>query len=358
MKEFSFGFLGGLRNEEFPEFYNRLCSILEVDEVDDVNLKECLTEVISHEEELKFVMKMRNPHRLTAGLTRFVHERQTYVVSLRGKIFASLKSPLALERQAATILAGWMDKHWKDKIYRASITTHSRMVRNMMQDHSLSTGIQEAAETLGLMPVIDPIVSITTNIDEALDVRAREQVADVRKAILIRRAAYQSLKKFFKAVEIALSLEKPGKHFYLDYSKLIDNYLDFYRIPYLARNTRRRNVALEAAANQNGNPENGEQNGGEAQRMGGNPAMDGRSGTFNVTTMNGMDLQNGGTKSPIAMNGSVTYGDTMDGGDTNKLDLSVGSGGLSNDVLEARTNEPATKKQNGADLNDHFDRES
>ena len=357
MKEFNFSFLGGLRNEEFPEFYYRLCSILEVDEVEDVNLKECLMEVISHEDELKFVMKMRNPHRLTAVLADYAEERQSYVISLKGKVFASLKSPIKVERDAAVILAAWMDKHWKGKLYRSSLTTHSNMVRNMMQDQSFSADIQSAIEDLVLMPAIDPIVSVTTNIDEALSVRSREQVANVRKALLIRGAAYKSLKKFFKAVEIALSLEKEGKHFYLDYSKLIDNYLDYYRVRYLARNTRRKNAA-EAEANKEANPENGATTGGGVQQMGGKPAMAGRSKTFNVMTGNGTDLQKGGATNTFAMDGSVTNGGATNDGDKNIVDLPAGNGGLLIDDFESLTKEPTQGKHNGAQMNDSSDQES
>ena len=359
MKQFEFSFLMGLRNDEFPQFFNQLSSLLEEESVVDVYVKECLEDVNAHLEELKFVMNMRNPHPLTAKLEEQIVVRKTSLVSLRGKVFASLKSPIAAEREAATVLAGWIDKHCKGKLYSPSIIVHTRMVDNLKQDYTMSEAIAEAIEVLALSPVFDSICAISHSINRDFMTRNDEQAADVRKAFLIRSNAYKSLKKYFKALDLALSLEKGTDHFYLDYCRRIDKLLDNYRVRYLSRNTRRKNAAQKAEdEKQNAEPENGEQDGGGIMTMnlkGGKPAMAGGMKTFGATSLDGMDLQNGTTngslEGKLAMNGNGTNGAATNGADEKIIDPTAGAGDLLNKTFWD-SQEDATDKHEGAKHDD------
>ncbi|MDD4730119.1 MAG: DUF6261 family protein [Dysgonamonadaceae bacterium] len=329
MKHFNFGFLWGLRNDEFPEVYNQLSSVIEVESVEDVNVKAFLEGVISHLDEVDLVMKMRNPHPLTEVLDNQIRLRKDYLVSLRGKVNASLKSPIETERKAAKVLLRWINKHCKN-IYTPSINVYNRMIKNMMTDYNLSLDTQEALSDLGVSNVWDSIVAITQEIDANHSVRTREKSADVKKAAVIRRNAYHALKMYLRAIELALSLEQPGDHFYLDCSRIIDNYLEQYRTRYLSRTTRRKNASEKAEENQPENHENDNQD-GDTTPTDSQPESAGTSSMFNVMTLDGMDSHNGLTSRSSngdgVMNNSVTNGKAIDG---KKEEPSTGSGAFVN----------------------------
>ena len=329
MNEFKISFLMGLRNHEFPKLYTQLCSVLEAETIEDVNVKESLEGAISHLEELKFVMNMRNPHPLTEVLEDQVMRRKTYLVSLRGRVFASLKSPIAKDRKSGKVLSAWINKHCK-RVYIASIMGHSRMVDNMLQDYTINLETQEALADLGLNDVWDAIVAISQEVDSNFIDRSKQLAADVRKANAIRQAAYKDLKKFLKAVEVSLSLEKPGEHFFLDCSREINSLLEFYRVNYLSRTTRRKNAAQKAEENQPEDHENDNQ-GGETTPDS-QPERAGSSRTFNVMTLDGMDshsdLNGESLNGNGVMSNGVTNGKAIDG---KKEEPSTGNGHFGNE---------------------------
>lgn len=243
MNRFQMSFLGSLRNNEFPMFYDQLCSILEVDDIVDVNLKECLQDLKGHEEEMKYVRRLQGPHRLTSVLRKQSIARKEYLVSLRGKVKAGLNSPIPSEREAAVMLKIWLDKP-RVSFHVPSINPQTRLVEDLMHERAIKVEIQEAITEMELESIIDPIVALTEDINDNFMIRAHEQAENVRKVRAIRRAAYADLKRFFKAFDVALSLEKPDESFYSDISKVIDNLLDNYRVKLYARRTRSKNAEL------------------------------------------------------------------------------------------------------------------
>lgn len=242
MIRFKFSFLEALKNKEFPMFYDQLCSMLEVDDIVDVNLKECLQNLKGHQDEMKYVRRLQGPHRLTPVLRKQTLARKEFLISLRGKVLAGLNSPLPNERNAAATLKIWLDKP-RDSFYAPSINRHTRLVNDLMHERDLTANIQEAITEMGLESIIDPIVALTEEINANFMIRTHEQAENVRKVLAIRRAAYADLKRFFKAFDVALSVEKPGETFYSDKAKVIDNLLDDYRVKLYARRTRRQNAA-------------------------------------------------------------------------------------------------------------------
>ena len=241
MKEIKFSFLGVLKNKEFPMFYDQLCSLLEVDEIEDVNLKECLQDLLGHQDEMKYVRRLQGKHRLTPLLNKQIVARKEYLVSLRGKVLAGLNSPIPSERSAAETLKIWLDKP-RAGFHIPSINSHTRLVNDLMHERDITADISEAIAGMGLESIIDPIVALTEEINTNFMIRTREQAENVRKVRVIRRAAYADMKRFFKAFDVALSVEKPGESFYSDKRKVIDNLLENYRVKLYARRTRRQNA--------------------------------------------------------------------------------------------------------------------
>lgn len=241
---FKVSFLNKLTNQEFPELVNNIVSIKNADDVDVYFVKAKLEKVLSHNDELKFVMKMRNPHPLTEPLQNNKNLRKRYLISLNGRIRSSFHSPIAEEKIAAKVLIMWMNKHRKH-LYKASVVLQNRMVDNMITDMELNSDIGDSLTALGLLPVFESIQDITQIIRDDFTQRNEEQAAAVLKALEIRRKVYASLVELLKTIDIALSMEEVGEHFFLDYSREINQYLDLYRATYYARITRKRNAANE-----------------------------------------------------------------------------------------------------------------
>lgn len=355
----------GLRNKEFPQLYTQLCSVIEAEAVEDVNVKESLEDALSYQEELKFVMNMRDSHPLTEVLENQAIMRKDYLVSLRGKVYASLRAPSVEERNAAKVLARWINKHCEN-IYVPSINVYSRMVNNMNQDFDLNATIQQAISEVGVTGVWDSIIAITQEIDENFKTRTEEKAANIRRANAMKREAYRMLKKYLGAVEVALSLEKPGEHFYLDCSRVIDEYLEHYRVKLAARKTRSKNAAekAEMEKQEEAQPEDGAQDDGTTEPTDGKPAMAGGSGKFGVMTSNGMDLHNGTTGESVegkrAMSENGQNGVALDGSDERGMDQAAGNGGLVNEDLQDDTTADVTKTghEEGAVGSNDLDHES
>lgn len=241
---FKTSFINKLTNQEFPELVNNILSIKNVEEVDVDFVKTKLEEALSHDDELKFVMKMRNPHPLTEVLENDKNIRKKYLVGLNGRIRSSFHTPIEEEKSAAKVLLRWMNKH-REHLHKPSVILQNRMVDNMTTDMELNGEIGEALTTLGLLPVFESIKDLTQSIRDNFSQRTEEQAANVLKAKEIRRKVYGSLAELLKAVDVALSMEEPEESFFLDYSREIIRYLDMYRTIYYARITRKRNAPGE-----------------------------------------------------------------------------------------------------------------
>lgn len=244
MLHFNVSFLRELRNQEFPEVFNEICSIKDEEQIEELYVKESLERLKASNKDLDFVMEMRIPHRLTEVLEEQCLNRKNYLVALRSRVRATLNSPIVDERASAKVLYLWMNKH-RQYIYNSSIILQNRLVFNLQTEANEKEAVQTALTSLDLFNVFDSIVSLTQIIKENNDIRYAENNAAMLKAISLRNTAYFDLVKFIKALETALNLELPTKTFYAEYGKAIASRLDTYRTRHLARRTRRLNNAAE-----------------------------------------------------------------------------------------------------------------
>ena len=233
-------FFNKLKTQEFPELFYHITSIKSVDEVELDYVKVWLERALAHDNELQFVMNMQKPHPLTKVLNRQCLERKNYLVSMGGIIRSNLQSPSQSNRDAAEVLSMWMKRH-QEYLYRPSAILQNRMVKNMTTEMSHSEDFSEALGTLDLVSEFDTIKALTVSIDRNFKKRANQQSTDVLKSIEIRSNVYATLLELLTAVSMAQKLEEPGEHFYLDYCREINRYLDIYRATYDSRITRRRN---------------------------------------------------------------------------------------------------------------------
>ena len=111
MVQLNCSFLMKLRIQEFPQAFKEICSIYDEEQILELHVKESLSRLNAHDEDLKFVWEMRNPHRLTKVVLAQNAERKDYLVGLRSRIKAITTSPLSAERVAAETLFLWINKH-------------------------------------------------------------------------------------------------------------------------------------------------------------------------------------------------------------------------------------------------------
>ena len=244
MLHFNVSFLRDLRNQEFPEVFNEICSIYDVDQIEELYVKESLERLKASNKKLDFVMEMRIPHLLTEVLDEQCMTRKTYLVSLRTRVRGILNSPIQEERASAKVLYLWMNKH-RQYIYNSSIILQNRLVFNLQTEANEKASVQTALASLDLFNVFDSIVSLTQTIKENNDIRYADNNAALLKSISLKKDAYDDLVKFLKAFDTALNLELPNKTFYANYGKAIASRLDTYRSRLIARRTRKLNNALE-----------------------------------------------------------------------------------------------------------------
>lgn len=244
MLHLNVGFLWGLRNQDFPEVITEICSIHDVDQIEELYVKESLERLKARDKELDFVMEMRNPHPLTEVLDKDCKDRRDNLVGLRRRIEGILKSPIKEERDSAKVLYLWLNKH-RQYIYSLSIITQNRLVANLQTELATKEPISNALSSLGLVSVFDSIVALTTKIKRNTASRHTDNSAAKKKATVLRNAAYSDLVKFIKAYETALNLESPDTTFYADYGREISSRLDTYRSRYIARRTRMSNNATK-----------------------------------------------------------------------------------------------------------------
>ena len=349
--------LNRLINQEFPRAYKRIVSRLEGEEFAVVDVQQSFDSFKTRVQQLDYIKSNVRLHELSETIANQRDLRHQHLLSLKGRVTYCLKSPIANERVAAKTLSVWL-KREREFLTFKNIERQSQSVYRMQHDITLNVKFGEALEALSMLSVMDSLVSVTTEIDEHVATREADIEAENKKAKELRYNAYFALRTFITSVEQAIILKKGIIPVHLGYLDRIDKIVTEFNAAHASRITRQRNLAAEAEANKEANPENGATTGGGVQQMGGKPAMAGRSKTFNVMTGNGTDLQKGGATNTLAMDGSVTNGGATNGADKKIIDLSAGNGGMLIDDFESLTKEPTQGKHNGAQVNDSSDQES
>ena len=237
-------FLMRLSNQEFPQAFKEICSLYDEEQIEVLYVKESLVRLIAHEDTLQYVWEMRTPHRLTKVLRKQNKERTDHLVSLRARIKATEKSPIASEREAAQILYLWINKHRKH-IYSQSTIIMERLVDNLQTEANFDARISSALTELHLTSVLNSIVELTMGITENVNIRHKENEMNKRKIEKIKRAAYSDMIRFLKSLQTAVNLEDPEDGFYSRFETEIYSRFDKYNTRLLARKTRRDNAKLE-----------------------------------------------------------------------------------------------------------------
>lgn len=124
-KSLNAGFMHSLKNDEFPQLYGNVCSVLEGEEITLLHIKESFERVKTHLEPLKFVKNFNGSHPLSEVLMINAKLRKDHLLSLQMGIKAKLLSEKTEEREAAKELIKWLGKY-RGILYYPGIESQSR----------------------------------------------------------------------------------------------------------------------------------------------------------------------------------------------------------------------------------------
>lgn len=360
MFKVNYYYITKLKNQEFPAAYEMICSMFKEDETSVEDVAQSFENVQAHIEKLRFLKNMKLQHPLTREIRRMTQQRNKYLRSLKGRVTSALLSPIESEREAAQVLDLWLFGY-REYLSTARIYEQNALVGQMTHDFETKPAIQDAVSDAGVTSFMDSISAITEEIVTALVTRAKEKTAAKRKATVLRRDAYRDLKVFITSLQMTIALNKDDGGVYQNYLNEINDIMEGFKGKYESRSTRRKNAALEAEENQQGDDENEEQ-GGDGVPTEEQPEMTGKSRTLDVVTSNGMDSHNGVTNESLGgksvMSASVTNGEAIGG---EKEDPSIGNDTfVSDEGLKPKTAIAVhANAQNGSDQdskNENLDR--
>lgn len=246
LKRFHHGFILKLKNHEYAELIKRIYHTTDVKAFGETNAAECYKELLSFKEDVDFIKRQNTPHPLTKVLKKKAVDRKNMLLAIRYTLFAGTMSLVEGERAAARLLLQWLSNNFGNRLYRVSLTSQSNGVRTLMHEYSLRSDVQEGVSMMKLSAYLDTIEELTQEIDDMLDKRTRELVANAKKAAEIRKVVYEVLKKFLVAIELEASMEVSGADVFEEYMRRLNSIFDYYRTPLNARNTRNRNETLKA----------------------------------------------------------------------------------------------------------------
>ena len=376
MRKISVYKLNRLRNHDFTRAYKLIVSQLEGEEFLVEDVQTAYSNICAHNAKLTTIKNGEAKHDLTETMSNLRDLRHQYVLSLRGRVVYSRKSPFAEERNAANKLYKWLEKE-QEFLRTRSINSQAKSIDNMMDTLNEESGLQDALSTLGLDELFTTIVSTSVEIDDAFKVRTADLSALKKKTRLLRSNAYDAMQVFIVALEQTIALNKGDVERSRFNINEIDRVVTTFASKYDSDATRKKN-AEEAAkaeaeakakaekdANREGQPQDGDLRSGNVVTMGRKLATAGPSGASGTKLLDDMDLQMGGAtsnvalKNSVAMNERVTSGVPL-GGDENKVtDATAGTGSAG--VIESDTfnNTPTdnetTQVHNGATTKDDDD---
>ena len=376
MRKISVYKLNRLRNHDFTRAYKLIVSQLEGEDFLVEDVQTAYENICAHNAKLATIKNGEAKHELTETMANLRDMRHQYILSLRGRIVYSRKSPFAEERDAANKLYRWLEKE-QEFLRSCSIDTQAKSIDNMQSTLQVSQDLQAALTTLGLSDAFTSIVTATSDIDAAYKERTAEQSALTKQTNLLRNDAYNAMQVFIVALEQTLALKKGDverSRFNLNEIKRV---VTKFTSRYDSDATRKKNAEeaakaeaeakakAEKEANQEGQPKDGEMRSGNVVTMGRKLATTGTSGASGTKLLDDMDLQMGDAmsnvalKNPGAMNERVTSGVPL-GGDENKVaDAMAGTGGASDMGSDTLGNTPTdnetTQLHNGATMKDDDD---
>ena len=361
--------LNRLVNKEFPGAYRQIATHLEGVEFTVEDVQQAFNAMVAKVEALSYIKSNLALHPLTAEIAKLNEERHQNLSSLRGRVVYAKKSPVAEDRKAAQTLHVWISRE-NSSFTSKNMNHQNDAVHRLEHDMKLNLEIGEALTTLGMMSTITEIVITSSQILDLTVTRRDEKRAATSKSAELRREAYNAMKAFVMAIEVAVVLKKGDDDIHFECLKLINDVVSDFYAKHQSRVTRQRNAAEKAKAETNPHAShvNDEQKGVNVMPMGGKLATASRSNAYGVQTPNDMDLQTDGAATNVAMKGalamskSVNSGETL-GGNNEKANNSAASsndtskteiGTLKNTPKEV---EPAARHE-GADKKDSMNQES
>lgn len=334
-KKIHISYMLGLRNQEFPEVFGSICTILERAEITEPYLAECLQLAKTKESGLKFLKNLNRKHLLTSTISELTRDRHDYYLSLRGKAAYSMKSPIVEERNAGRMLVLWLDGY-REHLLFAKRHGQNLLCDQLADDIANNASLDEAMDKVGLSAHFNSIKSITTEIRMLWSQRSEDLEAQSREADLVRRQAYEVMKRVINALDMAIMLDGEDSARYVGYWNEIAKLLDQFNAKVLSRSTRRRNAAEEDELE---SPVEGEVNGEEENLPEGE--MNSRSTPNVMAAMHSKPYRVMGLDEPI--NGDLhNLEEEMDEWDTTE-DAMMGSGILNDDDAKASNNGSAAK---------------
>lgn len=350
MRKINLSSLNRLRNQEFPDVFRAICSVLERDEITETYLADFLEKAKAKRGGLGLLKNMMRKHPITKPINDMTEDRHNYLMSITGKITAGLKSPLANERKAAQVLDVWLQRY-SANLKKPRTTEQNTLVEQMTEDIEIDTNIAEAMESLDLDPSFASIKLITADIMKAFDDRSENREIERIMAKEVRREAYEAMKRLINALDMAIEEGNENSAKYIRYWNEISKIIDAYYVKVQMRSKWYQYAADKKKEQAVDNETEGEMGDGAD---GNTPAQ--RTTPRMFTTMqnkpysaagldNGMDmdLQNAGeTNVDLA-----ATGDAMNGSGTiNNNDVATPSDGNTAQADDAKTDNVATTEDN------------
>ena len=323
MHKLNVSYLNRLRNQEFPDVFRAICSVLERDEISETYLVDFLEKAKSKMNSLGLLKNMRMKHPITRTITQLTRDRHAYLLSLKGKITYGLKSPIIEERNAANVLDAWLDRY-REYLKQPRTSEQNNLVAQMADDIDKFANINDAFNSAGLLNMFDSIKAITTDIELAYDNRS-ESMEDQRiMANKVRLEAYDAMKRLINALDMAIEEGNENSEKYKRYWNEISKILDMFYAKVQMRSTWHKYAAEkknEQPVDNGVDGETGDDAEGNAPATRTTPRMTTamRSTPYSTAGLNkgmDMDLQNGqplndsltiDNDADDAMNGSVTF---------------------------------------------------
>ncbi len=364
MRKLNISYLIRLRNQEFPEAYGTICSILERTEMTEEYVAACFENAKAHKNKLGYLKNMKVKHHLSRIIRELNNDRQDYFLSLKGRVTYNLRSPNETERQGAKVLSLWLEGY-REYLSIPRIHEQNLLVDQLSDDIETKARIGTAMREAGVMEIFESIELITSDIRTAYLQRSQEKEAQSRKVRALKSEAYVAMKTLLNAIGMAIELKSEDSDMYVGYWNEISRVLDQFNVKTLSRATRKKNAAegkeepMEDLVD--------DDKGGEAE--GDTPvtriapkviSATTKSRPYSVYTLDGMDndvpnvvsANESSTTQPLALNGSETNGEPSGGDEKKAVDMTPGTGStgeVKNDALDTTRNDDATAtKQGGA----------
>lgn len=235
-------YLNKLRNQTFPVAYASILSTLEESVITEEYLTECLELANAKQDELGFLENKRAKHPLTKIISELIKDRHDYFLSLKGSVTNALKSPIQANREAAKLLAAWLERY-QEYLKTPRMYEQTNLMNQLNQDIERYDNISEGMATLNQVEVFDSIKLITREIQQKLRERSKDRQSQTRMVNVLRREALEALKTLMNALDMAIKLNSENSTIYLGYWNEIVRTLDEFNAKALSRRTRKRNTA-------------------------------------------------------------------------------------------------------------------